>query len=121
MVYILVPLLLEDLHKCHHHQSLEFMRSQVRQMLRKVETECLFCIKRKAQTLTPMMAGLHEDWLAFQSPPFTMTGFDSFGPFFVKVRRSSEKRWVFLMICLTTRSVNLETVSSLDIGACVIH
>ena len=124
-----VPLMLENLHKCHHHQGLDFMRSQVqqrfavlrlRQMLRKVETECLVCRKRKAQTLTPMMADLPKERLAFQSPPFTMTGVDYFGPFFVKVRRSSEKRWAFLLTCLTTRAVHLEIVSSLDTSACVM-
>ena len=86
-----VPLMLENLHKCHHHQGLDFMRSQVqqrfavlrlRQMLRKVENECLVCRKRKAQTLTPMMADLPKERLAFQSPPFTMTGVDYFGPSF---------------------------------------
>ena len=65
-----VPLMLENLHKCHHHQGLDFMRSQVqqrfavlrlRQMLRKVENECLVCRKRKAQTLTPMMADLPKE------------------------------------------------------------
>ena len=51
-----VPLMLENLHKCDHHQGLEFLRSQVqqrfavlrlRQTLRNFETECLVCRKRK--------------------------------------------------------------------------
>ena len=67
-----------------------------------------------------MMADLPIERLSFQKPPFTMTGVDYFGPLFVTVRRSSEKRWGFLFTCLTTRAVQLEVVPSLDTNSCVM-
>ena len=61
---------------------------KLRKMLRrKIEAKCLLCGKRKAQTLTAMMADVPKDRLALQSPPFTLTC-----PFFVEVPRSSAKR-----------------------------
>ena len=104
--------------RCQAQQRFAILK--LRRFLRKIESNCLACRKRKAQTLTPMMADLPPERLAFQSPPFTMTGVDYFGPFFVKVRRSSEKRWAFRFTCLTTRAVHLEIVSSLDTSACVM-
>ena len=76
--------MLENLHKCHHHQELDFLRSQVQQrflvlrlrrMHRKVEGECLVCNKRKAQALTPMLAALPEERLALQSSSSTTSVF----------------------------------------------
>ena len=60
-----------------------------------------------------MMADLPAERLAFQSPPFTMTGVDYFN------RSTSEKR-TFLFTCETTRDVQFEIVSSLDTSACVM-
>ena len=78
------------------------------------------CRPRKAETFSPLMADLPKERLLFQKPPFTMTGVDYFGPLFVTVRRSSEKRCGFLFTCLTTRTVHLEVVPSLDTNSCVM-
>ena len=67
-----------------------------------------------------MMADLPIERLAFQSPPFTNTGIDYFGPLYVSVRRSSEKRWGFLFTCMTTRAIHIEVVPSLDTSSCVM-
>ena len=125
----LVDLLLQHLHEMHYHPGVDFMRAQVQQRyavlklrntLRKIESSCLVCRRRKVETLSPMMADLPIERLSFQKPPFTMTGVDYFGPLFVTVRRSSEKRWGFLFTCLTTRAVHLEVVPSLDTNLCVM-
>ena len=49
-----------------------------------------------------------------------MTGVDFFGPFFVTVRRSSEKRWGFLFTSLTTRAVHLKVVPFLNTNSIVM-
>ena len=85
-----------------------------------VEVHCLVCRKRRAETLTPMMAVLLPERLAFSSPLFTNTGLDYFGLFFVSVKRSSEKRWGYLFTCLATQTVHSEVVPSLDTSSFVI-
>ena len=67
-----------------------------------------------------MMADLPKERLAFASPPFTNTGLDYFGPIYVSVKRSTEKRWGFLFTCLTTRAVHFEVVPSMDTSSCVM-
>ena len=70
--------------------------------------------------ITPIMADLPNERLAFASRPFTNTGLVYFGPFYVSVKRPSEKRWGFLFTCLTTRAVHFEVVPSMDTSSCVM-
>ena len=68
------------------------------------------------------MADLPKKRLAYQSPPFTNTtntGVDYFGPFYVTVLSTTQKRWGFLFTCLTTRAVHVEVVPSTDTSFCV--
>ena len=67
------------------------------------------------------MSDLPKERLAYQSPPFTNTGVDYFGPFYVTVRRTTEKKWGFLFTCLTTRAVHVEIVTSMDTSSCVMR
>ncbi|XP_075258365.1 uncharacterized protein LOC142350403 [Convolutriloba macropyga] len=76
--------------------------------------------KRSSKPVQPMMADLPSERLAFQCPPFTNVGLDYFGPFHVTIRRSSEKRWGFLLTCLTTRAVHVEIAHSMDTNSCVM-
>ena len=66
------------------------------------------------------MSDLPVERLGYKQPPFNHTGVDYFGPLYVPVRRSTEKRWGFLFTCLTTRAVHLEIVPSLDTSSCVM-
>ena len=124
-----VRLFLEHLHEKHCHQGVEYLRALIQQKfaivklrttLRTIQTRCVTCRKRKAETLTPIMADLPKERLAFSSRPFTNTGLDYFGPFYVSVKRSTEKRWGFLFTCLTTRAVHFEVVPSMDTSSCVM-
>ena len=124
-----VRLFLEHLHEKHYHQGVEYLRALIQQKyaivklrtaLRTIQSRCVTCRKRKAETLTSMMADLPKERLAFASPPFTNTGLDYFGPFYVSVKRSTEKRWGFLFTYLTTRAVHFEVVPSMDTSSCVM-
>ena len=127
----LVHSLLQHLQEIHYHplQCVDFMRAQVQQhnavlklrnTLCEIESSCLVCRRREAETLSPMMADLRKERLSFQKSIFTVTGVDYFGSLFVTVRRSSEKRWFYLFTCLTTIAVHLEVVPSLDTNSCVM-
>ncbi len=109
--------------------GIEYIRSRVNQefcilglrsVLRSIQTRCVPCRKRRAQPVEPMMADLPRKRLGYRQPAFAFTGPDYFGPLFVTIRRSVEKRCGFLFTCLTTRAVHLEVVTSLDTSACVM-
>ena len=125
----LVRLFLENFHINQCHQGVEYLRALIQQQyaivklrptLRSIVSRCITCRKRKAETLTPMMSDLPRERLAYREPPFRNTGIDYFGPFYVSVKRSTEKRWGFLFTCLTTRAVHFEVVPSMDSSSCVM-
>ena len=117
-------------HVKHHHQGIDYLRAKVkvcytilklRSSLRSIKSNCVTCRKFRAATIQPIMVDLPKERLAYQSPPFTNTGFDYFGPFYVTVRKTTEKRWGFLFTCLITRAVHVEIVPSMDASSCVLE
>ena len=99
--HTLVRLLARSLHHKHFHQGLDYMRSVLnmkyailglRRLLRSIENQCVTCRKRKASIIQPIMSNLPVERLGYKQPPFNHTGVDYFGPLYVPVRRSTEKR-----------------------------
>ena len=124
-----VKLFLRHTHWKNHHQGIDYLRSKVqeryailklRSALRSIKSNCVLCRKFRAATIQPIMSDLPKERLAYQFPPFTNTVVDYFGPFYVTVRRTTEKRWGFLFTCLTTRAVHVEVVPSMDTSSCVM-
>ena len=124
-----VKLFLEHTHVKHYHQGVEYLRSivqehytvlKLRSSLRFIKAHCLSCREFQAVTMQPIISDLPKERLAYQSPPFTNTGVDYFGPFYVTIRRTTGKRWGFLFTCLTTRAVHVEIVTSMDTSSCVM-
>lgn len=66
------------------------------------------------------MAPLPVQRLTPNMRPFSFTGVDYFGPIVVTVGRRTEKRWVSLFTCLTTRAVHLEVTHSMSTQSCVM-
>ena len=102
-----MKLFVSDIHYHYQHQFLDYLRAvihlefailKLRSLLKSIEVHCLICRKRKAKTVTPMMAELPGERLGYRQPPFTNCGVDYFGPFYVSIRRSSEKRAFFLHV-----------------------
>ena len=73
---------------------------------------CVMCRKLRGHTQLQKMADLPEDRLE-PSPPFTYSAVDLFGPFLVKEGRSERKRWGAMFVCMVSRAIHIEVVTSL--------
>ncbi|XP_070550457.1 uncharacterized protein [Ptychodera flava] len=49
-----------------------------------------------------------------QSPPFTYTGLDYFGPLFIKETSGTKKVWICLYTCLAVRAIHLELIKDMS-------
>jgi len=81
---------------------------------------CNVCKLRRVRPIPPLMGPLPEDRLEPNGWPFKYTGLDYFGPQYVTIGRRTEKRWVALFTCLTTRAVHLEIAYDFSIDSCII-
>ena len=88
-------------------------RSLIHGILRK----CVDCRKRNEAPMQQLMADLPKERLIPYEPPFTYTGVDFFGPFYVKRGRGSEKVCGCLFTCFTSRAIHIEDVNSLETDA----
>lgn len=66
------------------------------------------------------MSNLPLPRLAAYARPFTYMGVDYFGPFVINLGRRTEKRWVLLATCLTTRAIHLQIVHSMTTDSCIM-
>ena len=125
----LVRLFLENLHSNQCHQGVEYLRAliqkeyaivKLRPTLRSIVSRCIPCRKRNDETIAPMMSDLPRERHAYKEPTFSNTRIYYFGPFYVSVKRSTEKRWGLLFTCLTIRAVHFEVVQSIDTSSFVM-
>ena len=77
---------------------------------------CVNCKKLRGQSQQQKMADLPADRVE-PAPPFTFSGVDLFGPFFVHERRSQVKRWGVLFTCMSSRAIHIEVAHSLSTDA----
>ena len=75
---------------------------------RKVIKNCVVCRRNNKGVEQQQMADLPVDRLTPNEPPFTRVGMDYFGPFYVKVGRSTVKRYGVIFTCLATRAIHIE-------------
>ena len=81
----MVSVMLRDLHLEHNHETVEYVRSviqqklwilELRNALRSIKSNCVYCRKVRAQIKSPLMADLPVERLDYQSYPFTHVGMD---------------------------------------------
>ena len=82
--------------------------------VRHVIGKCFECRKRNASMGEQIMAELPAARVTPDSPPFTNTGIDYFGPIYVKQGRKEVKRYRCLFTCLAVRAVHIEVTHLLD-------
>lgn len=91
-----------------------------RNLIRHKLSTCVVCIRGRPKLPQPYMADLPKSRFA-QGRPFINTGVDYAGPFLFKTgfRRNSstDKCYLALFVCLATKCVHLELVSSLSTPA----
>ena len=78
--------------------------------------ECINCRFWKAKPGKQQMGELPVPRVTL-SAPFATCGTDLMGPLFVKIGRSSCKRYVCIFSCMATRAVHFEVVQSLESSA----
>ena len=80
--------------------------------VKRVIGNCFQC--RRVHGQPEKKANLPRDRVCALEPPFTNTGIDLFGPFFVSRGRSHVKKYGVIFSCLITMAVHLEVVCSLS-------
>ena len=106
---------------CAVEQVLSLLREQFwvikgRAAVKEVIGRSISCKKRIAPRMTQEMAELPKIRLTTYEPPFTYSGVDYFGPFYVKRGRGkvAEKRWGAIFVFMNSRAVHLEVARSLE-------
>jgi hypothetical protein len=124
-----VELMVQHHHRKANHQGVETVINQLRERfwilkcrrtVKKQFANCFVCKRRKAKPAQPMMGQLPDVRFAHHKKPFTNTGVDFFGPFFVTVGRRTEKRYGVLFTCLTIRAIHLEIAHDLSTSSCIM-
>lgn len=87
--------------------------------VRRVIHQCVKCRRLRSPCEQQQMADLPTCRLDDAHPPFFHTGVDFFGPFLVKERRSTVKRYGVLFTCMSSRAVHIEVATNLDTDSCV--
>ena len=82
-------------------------------VVRSVIHQCSRCKFLRGKLCEQKMADLPEERFSTEGP-FTISGMDMFGPFYVKDGRKTIKRFVVLFTCLSSRAVHLETTENIN-------
>ena len=85
--------------------------------VRKVLRKCVQCRKHQSPVCQQVMADLPSTRVSIGDPPFTHTGVDCFGPFYIKQRRSQVKRYGILFTCMTVRAIHVEVAPDLSLSS----
>ncbi|XP_055522622.1 uncharacterized protein LOC129716813 [Wyeomyia smithii] len=121
--------LLEHYHQQLAHGNVETAVNELRQRfyipsmrtrMKQIGKACVWCKVKKCQPQNPRMAPLLKSRVTPNLTPFSHTGVDYCGPFAVTVGRRSEKRYICLFTCMSTRAVHLEVAHSLTTQSCLM-
>ena len=118
----LARLVVEDDHGIAH-LGVEWTLSRIRckywivharNLIKAVKRACVVCKRLYARPVEQKMADLPPERLEPFRRPFTFTGFDIFGPYYVKHGRHEVKRYGLIFTCFSTRAIHIEMLSSLE-------
>lgn len=124
-----VQLLIEYTHRQLSHAGTELIINEIRQrfwvlrlrpITRTLVHRCVPCRIRKAIPPQPATGDHPPTRFAHHQRSFAFTGHDFFGPVSVVVGRTTQKRYVALYTCLTSRAIHLEITASLTTHSAVM-
>ena len=80
--------------------------------------KCVACKKLRGPVVEQCMTDLPADRTEV-TPPFTNVGFDVFGPWTIRSRKTrggavTSKRWGLVFTCLRSRAIHIELLESMD-------
>ena len=121
-------LVVRHYHTRVHHQGRQITHGAVRQAgywligghgaVAKELRNCIICKKLRGPFSEQRMADLPTDRTEV-APPFINVGFDVFGPWLVRTRKTrggaaNSKRWGVVFTCLSSRAIHIEVQESMD-------
>ena len=115
-------LIIEDVHRRVGHQGREHVLAALRERfwvikgntaVRRALRACVRCRRLQLPVPPQKMSDLPRERTVSGLPPFTNSGVDLFGPFFVKRGRGQAKVYGVIFTCLATRAIHLEIADSL--------
>ena len=110
-------------HKIEGHVGANQVLASIRQKywilrgptaVKRVVRRCITCQRWNARLGEQVMAPLPEARVTPCNAPFTAVGVDYFGPIYVKLKRSTVKRYGCVFTCLAIRSVHIEVSHDLS-------
>lgn len=122
-------LIFSEAHLNTLHGSLQLMQSYIsryywivsaRGLAKRVQSQCIVCFKYKTQTCQQLMGNLPPVRLQ-PTRAFKHSGVDYAGPINIKLSSlrtsSTSKAYICLFICMCTKAIHLEAVTSLNVDA----
>ena len=124
---LLVPMIINKAHEASLHGGglitlnlirQEFWITNGRTLVNNFIKNCLKCFRFNTKPPNQLMADLPKERVT-PSRPFSQCGIDFAGPFRIK-RGEETKIYVSMFICMSTKAVHMEIVSSLTKADCVL-
>lgn len=122
----LTTLIIDYIHRSYCHPGInttyflllqQFWVISAKRVIRRVLSKCIKCYRLHPQPLQPFMSDL-PSYRVNQVKPFSVVGVDFGGPFRIKLgpHRGAkiDKAYLCLFVCLATKAVHLEVVSTLS-------
>ena len=88
------------------------IRQAGRSVVSHIIAKCVICRKLRGRFQEQKMSDLPPERLT-PAPPFTYTGMDVFGPFYIKEGRKELKRWGLIFTCLASCAIHLESLNAM--------
>ena len=131
----LTEIIMRNIHEDNNHIGREhtlavsrkaYWVPSCRGMIKRVLSNCINCKKERAMPRPTLMGDVPKERVDIGSKPFSSTGVDYFGPYYVKISKrtranaATSKRYGVLFTCLTTRAVHLEIAGDMTTDAFIL-